>query len=404
MPQHEIKSCPRCNIVFECKVGSISLCQCSSITLSSEEQAFIDTKYQDCLCVNCLKDIKNKYTMTIIQQLQYAINKKTKPLGSLGLLEDIALQIGLIQQTITPQIIQPHIVVFAADHGIATLGLVNPYPQAVTAQMALNFANGGAAINVFTKQHNIGLIVVDAGVNHHFKNVESIVDCKIAYGTKNYLIEPAMSEAEALQAMDNGRQIVAKLATQGCNTIGFGEIGISNTSSASLIMSAITGITIEACIGKGTGVNDAQLQTKIETLTEVFALHNLQDLGNNPVQLLSTIGGFEIATMVGAYLQAANNNMVIVVDGFIATAALLLAQQHDTDIVQNCVFAHTSGEQGHEKMLSFLQAKPLLQLGMRLGEGTGAALAMPLIQSAVLFLNQMASFESAGVSGVVGKS
>ena len=342
--------------------------------------------------------------MTIPQQLQHAITTKTKPIGSLGLLEDIALQIGLIQQTTTPQITMPHIVVFAADHGIATTGLVNPYPQTVTAQMVLNFVNGGAAINVFTKQNNIGLTVVDAGVNYDFKNVDSIVDCKIAYGTKNYLEEPAMSEPEVLQAIDNGKAIITQLATKGCNTIGFGEMGISNTSAASLIMSAIIGIKIEDCVGSGTGVNNAQLQIKIETLTKVFALHNLIDLGSKPLQLLSKIGGFEIATMVGAYLQAAAQNMVIVVDGFITTAALLIAQKFDKNILENCIFAHTSGEQGHEKMLAYLQAKPLLKLGLRLGEGTGAALAMPLIQSAVLFLNQMASFESAGVSGASNMS
>ncbi len=337
--------------------------------------------------------------MTLSQQLQHAINTKTKPIGSLGLLEAIALQIGLIQQTITPQILQPHIIVFAADHGIATTGLVNPYPQAVTAQMVLNFVAGGAAINVFTKQHAIGLTVVDAGINYSFENIENIVDYKIGYGTNNYLEESAMSEVEALQAIDNGKKLIAQLATKGCNTIGFGEMGISNTSSASLIMSAVTDSNIVDCIGRGTGVNDAQLQVKIETLIKVYQFHQLEQYSQQPIQLLAKIGGFEIATMVGAYLQAAQSNMVIVVDGFIATAALLLAQQIDNTILQNCIFAHASGEQGHEKMLSFLQAKPLLQLGLRLGEGTGAALAIPLIQSAVLFLNQMASFESAGVSG-----
>ena len=336
--------------------------------------------------------------MNLQQQLEHVINNKTKPIGSLGLLEDIALQMGIIQQTITPKIVKPTIVVFAADHGIATTGLVNPYPQAVTAQMVLNFVNGGAAINVFTKQHTIGLVVVDAGVNFDFTNTKQVVDLKVGYGTKNYLTEPAMSDTEALQAIENGKIIINQLAAEGCNTIGFGEMGISNTSSASLIMSAITGSKIEDCIGRGTGVNDAQLQTKIDTLTKVFALHNLGDFSNLPVQLLTKIGGFEIATMVGAYLQAAQQKMVIVVDGFIATAALLIAQQTNTAVINNCIFAHTSGEQGHEKMLAYLQAKPLLQLGLRLGEGTGAALAIPIIQSAVLFLNEMASFESAGVS------
>ena len=336
--------------------------------------------------------------MTLIQQLQHAINTKTKPVGALGLLEDIALQIGLIQQTILPKITKPHIIVFAADHGIAATGLVNPFPQAVTAQMVLNFIAGGAAINVFTKQHHIGLTVVDAGVNFNFNNNPKLINAKVNNGTKNYLQEDAMSQAEAMQAIEKGRTIVNQLSVEGCNTIGFGEMGIGNTSSASLIMSAILSVKIEDCVGRGTGVNDSQLQTKINTLITVNTLHALHQLQHQPIQLLSKIGGFEIAMMVGAYLQAAENNMVVVVDGFIATAALLIAHQIEKRVLENCIFAHTSGEQGHEKMLAYLQAKPLLQLGLRLGEGTGAALAMPLLQSAVLFVSEMASFESAGVS------
>lgn len=335
------------------------------------------------------------------EQLQHKIDTKTKPLGSLGRLEDIALQVGNIQQTTQPQINCPHIVVFAGDHGIALTGLVNPYPQEVTAQMVLNFLSGGAAINVFTKQHRIGLTVVDAGVNYHFSEeitTPNFMDQKIGMGTHNYLTGPAMSEEEATLAITNGRKIVSQLAAGGCNCIGFGEMGIGNSSSASLIMSAITGIPIEACIGRGTGVNETQLQTKIQTLQSVFSYHQLQLSTHHPVQLLSQVGGFEIAMMAGAYLQAAAEKMIIVVDGFITTAALLIAQQMNTDILGNCIFAHTSGEQGHQKMLDYLKAKPLFNLGLRLGEGTGAALAIPFIKSAVMFLNEMASFESANIS------
>ncbi len=343
--------------------------------------------------------------MSLTEELQHSIDTKTKPLGALGQLEEIALQIGLIQQTVQPVITDPQIVVFVADHGIAATGLVNPYPQAVTAQMVLNFLHGGAAINVFTRQHGIGLQVVDAGVNYDFESLRlhgnAFTNAKINYGTKNFLVEDAMKASETLQAIVKGNEIVQKLARQGCNCIGFGEMGIGNTSSASLIMSAITGIPVEVCTGRGTGTNDEQLQKKIATLQEVFLKHRLEQYADKPIDLLTKIGGFEIAMMTGAYLQAEQERMIIVVDGFIATAALLLATKCNELILKNCIFAHTSGEQGHEKMLQYLHAKPLLNLGMRLGEGTGAALAIPIIQSAVLFLNRMASFTSAQVDGIL---
>jgi nicotinate-nucleotide--dimethylbenzimidazole phosphoribosyltransferase len=338
-------------------------------------------------------------------QLLHKINTKTKPFGALGILETIALQVGMVQVSLSPIICKPHIVVFAADHGIAATGKVNPYPQSVTAQMVLNFVNGGAAINVFCKQYSIDLMVADAGVNYDFDLALPIVHSKIRKGTTDYCTSVAMSVEEATDAIEKGKAIVSNIAARGCNCIGFGEMGIGNTSSASLIMSAITGMPIEQCVGRGTGVNDEQLQIKINTLKEVHQKHALHLLTNQPINLLSKIGGFEIAMMAGAYLKSAELKMITVVDGFISTAALLIAkiiseQQSLFPAFKEwgLVYAHTSGEQGHEKMLSYLQAKPLLQLGMRLGEGTGAALAMPIIQSAVNFLNEMASFEDAGVS------
>lgn len=334
-------------------------------------------------------------------KLVHKINNKTKPLGSLGVLESIALQVGLIQETLSPSIQSPAIIVFAGDHGIAAKGLVNPFPQAVTAQMVLNFLAGGAAINVFTKQNNIQLFVVDAGVNADFSSTPqhaSFIQAKQAMGTADYSAFDAMSESQALSAIDTGRNIVSDIAAKGTNCIGFGEMGIGNTSSAALIMSAITGLSIDECAGRGTGSSDAQLATKINTLNNCNIKHQIFNLGNEPIQLLSKIGGFEIAMMVGAYLAAAEHKMVIVVDGFIASSALLIAQKITPAVLNNCIFAHTSGEQGHEKMLQFLQIKPLLNWGMRLGEGTGAALAIPLIMNAVAFLNEMASFEQAGVS------
>lgn len=332
------------------------------------------------------------------QQLQHIIDYKTKPLGALGRLEEIALQIGLIQQTTKPVIKHPHIVVFAGDHGIAKTGLVNAYPQEVTAQMVLNFANGGAAINVFCRQNQLTLKVVDAGVNYDFtSNPINIISAKIGYGTKNYLNEPAMTVAEAEQAIGKGRSIVRQLAADGCNCIGFGEMGIGNTSSATLIMSSLTGLPVVEFTGRGAGLNDDQLQQKIDTLQQVYEKHALNTLSKKPIDLLSRVGGFEIAMMVGAYLEAVQLKMIVLVDGFISTAAMLIANEI-SGVIHRCIFAHTSQEAGHEKILRHLGVTPLLHLSMRLGEGTGAALAMPMIQAAVNFLNEMASFESAGVS------
>lgn len=340
-------------------------------------------------------------TTDLKDAIQFAIDNKTKPKGSLGLLEQVACRVALIQNTISPGIINPHIIVFAADHGIAKTGLVNPYPQEVTAQMVTNFLDGGAAINVFCKQNNIKIKIIDAGVCTYWQNKDrykELINAKVGYGTKNYMEEDAMTDREAICAIEKGKEILLQVLTTGCNTIGFGEMGIGNTSSAALIMSSILKLPVAECAGKGTGANSEQLKIKTAILEKVFQLHQLHTLSDNPIELLRRIGGFEIAMMAGAYLEAAKQKMIIVVDGFIATAALLIAYKMNDTVLMNCIFAHTSGEQGHEKMLHYLDARPLLNLEMRLGEGTGAAIAIPLIQSAVNFLNEMASFEAAGVT------
>lgn len=330
--------------------------------------------------------------------LQNLVNNKTKPIGSLGMLEDLAIQLGLIQHTTAPQIIQPQIIIFAGDHGIATTGLVNPFPQAVTAQMVYNFVNGGAAINVFSKQNNIELTVVDCGVNEDFPTDLPILHYKVNKATKNYLHENAMSLDEVNICINNGKKITELIVlNKKTNCIGFGEMGISNTSSAALIMHYYLKLPIESCVGIGTGTNNEQLITKINTLQQVANFHQLHH-PSNPNDLLCKIGGFEIATMVGSYLKAFEKNLTIVVDGFITTAALLVALNIEPKLINNCIFAHCSNEQGHLKMLNHLNATPILNLGLRLGEGTGAALAIPILESACAFINKMASFESAGVS------
>ncbi|MFB6457647.1 nicotinate-nucleotide--dimethylbenzimidazole phosphoribosyltransferase [Chitinophaga sp. Hz27] len=329
------------------------------------------------------------------EPLQEKINQKTKPPGSLGKLEQIALQAGLIQETLTPALHHPAIIVFAGDHGIAEDGLVNPFPQAVTAQMVYNFLNGGAAINVFSRQHKLDLRIVDAGVNHSFGTHPQLRDRKIGMGTKNYMHQPAMSKEQCAAAMDAGAEEVYQLFQEGCNIIGFGEMGIGNTSSAALLMSHFTGLPIDECVGIGTGSNIQQLEQKKAILRQVQAFHPTP---GSPVQALATFGGFEIAMICGAIIQAAEFKMMIVIDGFIVSAALLAAAAMYPAVLEYCIFAHCSNEKGHQAMLKYLHADPLLQLDMRLGEGTGAALAIPLVQSAVAFLEEMASFNSAQVS------
>jgi nicotinate-nucleotide--dimethylbenzimidazole phosphoribosyltransferase len=348
--------------------------------------------------------------MILLEALQKKINGKTKPVGALGQLEKIALQVGLIQNTLSPVIYNPHLVVFAGDHGIAAGGKVNPYPQAVTAQMVLNFVAGGAAVNVFCRQHQITLQVVDAGVNYDFEPSLPILHAKIKKGTSDYSKGNAMTMKEAVAAISTGKAVVEKVYSNECNTIALGEMGIGNTSSAALIMHHLLRIPIEQCVGRGTGATDIQLENKKTILHTVSNFHQLNNNLITAMELLCKVGGFEIAMMAGAYIKAYELGMVIVVDGFITTAALLLAiellnpgvQQANghssSPLLQHCIFAHTSGEQGHEAMLHFLQATPLLQLNMRLGEGTGAALAIPIIKSAIAFLNEMSSFEEAGVS------
>ena len=329
------------------------------------------------------------------QQIQDKINNKTKPLGALGKLEQVALQIALIQQTETPQLTNPHLVVFAASHGIAREG-VSAYPSEVTYQMVLNFLNGGAAINVFTRQHGINLWLVDAGVDHDFEPADTLIDAKINYGTQSFLSQSAMMADECQRCLEKGRELVRKIRQTDCNIVGFGEMGIGNTSSASVLMSKLLDIPIDECVGRGTGLTDEQYEYKVLLLGQALTYHH--NTGTDVLEVLQTFGGFEIAMMCGAFLEAAEQRMVVMVDGFIASVAFLCAFKLNPSIMDFAVFCHQSGEKGHARLLSELNAEPLLQLNMRLGEGTGCVVAYPLLQSAVAFLNEMASFESASVS------
>ena len=331
----------------------------------------------------------------ILEQLVHKVNNKTKPKGSLGLLEEIAIKIGVIQQTLNPKLSKPTIALFAADHGIAEDGVVNPNPQEVTWQMVYNFLSGGAGINVFTNQHDIALKVIDSGVKFDFKNLPGLIDEKIDLGTKNYLNEPAMTKAQSEKCIEKGAEIVTRIYSEGSNIIGFGEMGIGNTSSASLLMSKLLDMPIEDCVGMGAGLDNEGVVNKKQVLRAVIEKHasvtSVEDV-------LQTFGGFEIGMIAGAMLQAAELKMTLLIDGFIITSALLVAEKMNPRVIDYCVFAHTSGEPGHQKILDYFGAKPLLNLGLRLGEGTGAAIAFPLVQSAVNFINQMASFDDVNVS------
>ncbi len=330
----------------------------------------------------------------IKEQLQHKINFKTKPLGALGALEKIALQIGTIQNTLSPQLTKPTIIIFAADHGIAKEG-VSAYPQEVTFQMVMNFLQGGAAINVFAQQNKIDLKVVDAGVNFDFEANENLIDLKIGRGTNCFLANKAMTDTQIMECIIAPNYTIKKLYEDGCNIIGFGEMGIGNTSAATMLMSNFCNLPIEDCAGRGTGLNNEQLNKKIEILKRAKDFHGeIKD----PIQALQAFGGFEIAQMCYAMQRAFEYNMTILVDGFIASTAFLVAYNTNPNILKNAIFCHLSDEHGHKNLLNYLGVEPLLKLGMRLGEGTGCAVAYPLIESAISFLNNMASFESAGVS------
>lgn len=333
-------------------------------------------------------------SQSLSESLQHKIDNKTKPLGALGKIETLAKKIGLIQNTLTPVLKRPVVLVFAGDHGITEAG-VSPYPQAVTQQMVLNFLSGGAAINVFAKQNGFALRIVDAGVNADFPVSAKLVDAKVAKGTRNFLQEPAMTVEQCELAIKRGAEIAKEEIKSGSNVIGFGEMGIGNTSAAAALMSVLADFSVEQCVGRGTGLDDQGLQKKTEILKAAIAKHSINA---DPLKALQTFGGFEIAMMMGAMLEAAKGKCVLLIDGFIVTAALLVAAKLAPSILDYCVFSHQSDESGHPRLLGHLKAEPLLHLSMRLGEGTGSVIAYPLLLAAVNFLNEMASFESAGVS------
>ncbi|PTP94487.1 nicotinate-nucleotide--dimethylbenzimidazole phosphoribosyltransferase [Vibrio splendidus] len=340
------------------------------------------------------------------QYIQHRIDQKTKPLGALGLLEKVAHQLALIQSQGKEAAVEhielnkPSIIIFAGDHGIADEG-VSIAPSSVTQQMVLNFLSGGAAINCFCAVNNVDITVVDTGI---LLPVESdsdmLISQRLGTRTNNFANEAAMSLETVERGIELGTELVSRTISNGTNIIMFGEMGIGNTSSASAILSALANRTAVECVGLGTGINNEQLARKVAVVEQGVARCKGLDLKEvkDIKEVLVQVGGYEIVQMVGGFLGAYQNRTPVLVDGFIVSVAAYVATLIEPNCRDYMIFAHRSEESGHKILLELLDAEPLLDLGLRLGEGTGAALAMPIIRAAAEFYNNMASFESAGVT------
>jgi len=333
--------------------------------------------------------------VTFLEKARARQLELTKPPASLGRLEEIANRMAAIQATLSPSVDRPRIVLFAADHGVCAEG-VNPYPQAVTAQMVANFLRGGAAINAIARVVGAELEIVDAGVAVDIPGEGRLIRRPIARGTKNFCVEPAMSREQAITAVAMGAERAERAVAEGCRLLGIGEMGIGNTTAASALTAALTGLPPASVTGVGTGADDACLLRKRSAIDRALALHVPCIAG--PLDMLARLGGFEIAAMCGCCLGAAANRCALLVDGFIATTAAALAVQFDPRVKDYLFAAHRSTEPGHPPLLQIIGHSPLLDLEMRLGEGTGAALAIPVVRASVEAFTRMATFESAAVS------
>lgn len=327
------------------------------------------------------------------QEIQNKLDNKTKPVGSLGYLEELAMKIALIQQDLSPKFNNPIMLTIASDHHVVDEG-VSCAPAEITWQQVENFAKGGGAIGLFCKIHNIDLWVVDAGVNHIFPPTPNLIDAKVRMGTRNFRYEPAMTHIECEMAFSRGREIVNKFFSEGCNIIGFGEMGIGNSTPASALLSIYTNTSVDDCVGPGGGLKPEGIRIKSQLIKDAIKLHGIPD---DPYEILRIYGGLEIAMIAGGMYQAALNKMTIIVDGYITSSAALAAFKIDNNIAEYFVFSHISGEGAHKIMLKHMNVRPLLNLDLRLGEGTGAALAYPIIKTAAALLSEMTSFEEAKV-------
>jgi nicotinate-nucleotide--dimethylbenzimidazole phosphoribosyltransferase len=332
------------------------------------------------------------------QKARRHLDTLTKPLGSLGRLEDIAAQVVAIRRERYSEPLSKAVYVFAADHGVAEEG-VSAYPREVTKQMVLNFLAKGAAINVLARLHGAALHVVDVGVDADFGSLPGLLHHKVRNGSRNMLHEPAMSKGEVEQALSIGYQLGSEATAAGHTVVAIGEMGIGNTTAASAVTCALTGAEAKTATGRGTGVEPAVYARKVLVVEKVVTRHCGKSATTEPLEILRCLGGLEIAAMAGMVLAAARHRLVVVVDGFISTAAAAIAADIEPNVLGYLIAGHRSEEPGHHLLLDHLKLTPVLSLGMRLGEGTGAVLAIPVIESAITLYNQMATFASAGVSG-----
>jgi nicotinate-nucleotide--dimethylbenzimidazole phosphoribosyltransferase len=329
-----------------------------------------------------------------MSETQRAFDHKTKPRGSLGVLEEIAVRIGLLQGVALPATPESALVVATADHGVAAEG-VSAYPQEVTAQMVANFVAGGAAVNVLAREAGARLVLVDAGVVTPSAGAE-VRALRFGAGTASITRGPAMERATAARALDAGKALARELAGEGIGLIGVGEMGIGNTTAASALCAALLPAAPAAVCGRGTGLDDAGLARKIHAVTRALEVNQVD--ASDPLGVLAALGGFEIALLAGVMLGCRSERIPVVLDGFITAAAALVAAGLEPGVVEAMIAAHRSPEPAHTLVLEKLGLEPLLDLRLRLGEGTGAALALPIVRSAVALLNEMASFDEAGVT------
>ena len=324
--------------------------------------------------------------------IQAKIDNLNKPKGSLGRLEELGMQVCLIQQTLEPSLAHPCHLLLGGDHGIEREG-VSVSPREVTWQQMINFTRGGGGVNMFCRQHGFKLRIVDVGVDYDFKDIEGIIDRKIARGTKDFLYEPAMSKGEFDQAIQVGSDLVDDCVAEGCRVLSIGEMGIGNTSPSSIWMHLFGNIPLDECIGAGAGLDTPGIRHKREVLAKAVA--NYSQFLSSP---LIYFGGFEMIAAIGAMLRAAECHLIILIDGFIMTACALAAIRLYPASQDYMVFTHCGDESGHKRMLDIVGAKPLLNLGLRLGEGTGALCAYPIVDSAVRMMNEMNNFNNAKIT------
>ncbi|MBR1881239.1 MAG: nicotinate-nucleotide--dimethylbenzimidazole phosphoribosyltransferase [Prevotella sp.] len=329
--------------------------------------------------------------------IQAKIDNLNKPKGSLGRLEELAMQVCLVQQTLEPSLAHPCHLLLGGDHGIEREG-VSVSPREVTWQQMINFTRGGGGVNMFCRQHAFKLRIVDVGVDYDLSDIPGIIDRKIACGTKNFLYEPAMTEEEFDKAIQVGAELVDDCVKEGCRILSIGEMGIANTSPSSIWMHLFGNIPLNECIGAGAGLDTPGIRHKYEVLSKAVANYKASPKYGSLEGSLSYFGGFEMIAAIGAMLRAAEQHLIILVDGFIMTACAIAAIRLYPASQDYMIFTHCGDESGHKRMLDIVDAKPLLHLGLRLGEGTGALCAFPIVDSAVRMMNEMNNFDNAKIT------